>query len=185
MYLRVATPPVGTYTEGRYVPICIAPVPLALIPPQRNSHSGSAPACTDLAPRPLLPHHPRGTHTKRRHHHVPTPYPMYFHTTPAEVLTQRVGPVSFHTTPEVLTQSVGTSVERLTCLGANMCSCWRQAMAAARTWPSVWSSITAHAHRRDERAAAIELLLPAGRGTFARVSHLGSQPTAPAGFYTS
>ena len=61
----------------------------------------------------------------------------------------------------VLTQSCGTSVVRLTCLGTKRCSCCRQEMASAFTWESGWSCMMAQHTRHDSWAVVTEPVLPA------------------------
>lgn len=60
-----------------------------------------------------------------------------------------------------LTQRVGTREERLTWRGANKWSCCKQAVASAWTNGSWWSCITAQAHKKDDRAMQIDVVLPA------------------------
>lgn len=62
-----------------------------------------------------------------------------------------------------LTQRQGTRLDRLTWRGANMCSCWRQEMAAACTSESEWSCIMAQPTRQDERMVEIVAPFPASQ----------------------
>lgn len=59
-----------------------------------------------------------------------------------------------------LTHNVGTREDKLTCLGANKCNCWRHPVASACTRGSWWSCIIAQAHRNDERAIQIVVVFP-------------------------
>ena len=70
------------------------------------------------------------------------------------------------TAKESLTHRCGTSVERLTCLGANRWSCCRQEIASALTCESGWSCITAQQTRHDNRAVAMEPWLPRSNTTW-------------------
>lgn len=58
----------------------------------------------------------------------------------------------------ILTQRLGTRLERLTCRGANMWSCWRQDIAAAWTRESEWSWVIAQPTKQDERI--VEIVAP-------------------------
>lgn len=60
----------------------------------------------------------------------------------------------------VLTQRLGTRLDRLTCRGANIWSCWRQDMAAACTSESEWSCVIAHPTKQEERIVEIVAPLP-------------------------
>lgn len=60
----------------------------------------------------------------------------------------------------ILTHRLGTRLERLTCRGANMWSCWRQEMAAACTSESEWSWVMAQPTRQDERMVAMVAPVP-------------------------
>lgn len=60
----------------------------------------------------------------------------------------------------VLTQRLGTRLDRLTCRGANIWSCWRQDMAAAWTRESEWSCVIAHPTKQEERIVEIVAPLP-------------------------
>lgn len=60
----------------------------------------------------------------------------------------------------VLTQRLGTRLDKLTCRGANIWSCWRQDMAAAWTSESEWSCVIAHPTKQEERIVEIVAPLP-------------------------
>lgn len=60
----------------------------------------------------------------------------------------------------ILTQRLGTRLDRLTCRGANIWSCWRQDIAAAWTSESEWSCVIAHPTKQEERIVEIVAPLP-------------------------
>lgn len=61
---------------------------------------------------------------------------------------------------DLLTQRWGTRLLRFRCLGANMCSCCRQAMASACTKESGCACITAQQTRQYRRAVPTALEFP-------------------------
>lgn len=67
------------------------------------------------------------------------------------------GPKGMHL---ILTQRLGTRLDRLTCRGANIWSCWRQDIAAAWTSESEWSCVIAHPTKQEERIVEIVAPLP-------------------------
>lgn len=68
--------------------------------------------------------------------------------------------LSQHKHCKQLTQSLGTRVDKLTCRGANRCSCCRQEVASAWTSGSWWSCIIAQAHRNELRVMHTDAVFP-------------------------